>query len=68
MQPSSTKALELLNNPFLHAKRLYRLSPLAGKHRIHRLKPRGSAVQISAPSSSVFADDRRRPLSSAERW
>lgn len=68
MQSSSIKALDLLNNPFTHAKRLYRLSPLAGKHRIHRLKQRSSPVQISAPSLSVFADDRRRPLSSGERW
>jgi len=68
MQSSSNKALELLNNPFTHAKRLYRLSPLAGKHRIHRLKQRSSPVQISAPSVAVFADDRRRPLSSGERW
>jgi hypothetical protein len=68
MQMSSNKALDLLNNPFIHARRLYRLSPLAGKNRIHRLKSRNSPVQISEPSLSIFADDRRRPRSSGERW
>ena len=68
MQASSNRALDLLNNPFTHAKRLYRLSPLAGKNRIHRLKPRSSPVQISEPSLSIFADDRRRPRSSGQRW
>lgn len=66
-QMADVSSLDLLNNPFTHAKRLYRLSPLAGKNRIHRLKQRPSPV-ISSPSVSVFADDRRRPRSSGERW
>jgi len=54
-----TFSVDVLSHPFAHAKRLYRLSPLAGKNRIHRLKPRTSPSSISGPMQSVFYDDRR---------
>ena len=56
-------SLDIIEHPFSHAKRLFRLSPLAGKNRIHRLKQRSSPV-ITEPSLSYFGEDRRRPRSS----
>ena len=65
-----TSSLDIIEHPFSHAKRLFRLSPLAGKHRIHRLKPRTSVEPvISEPSLvAVFGDDRRRPRSSGTAY
>ena len=64
---SSNAALDILSHPFYQARRLYRLSPLAGKNRIQRLKQRSSPV-ISDPAPMYFVDDRRRPRSSGDRY